>query len=119
MASSRKKKSHLVPLAQALEGVIERGRTFKDLDLLRVWDFWTQAVGEEVARHAQPAAFRGGRLLVYVDSTVWAQELQFFKDEIIGRLNAKLGQSAVSEMRFQVGRVDAGAARDDHGGPAG
>ena len=119
MAPPRKKKTQMIPLAQALEGVIERSRTFKDLDLFQVWDFWTQAVGEEVARHAQPAAFRGGRLLVYVDSTVWAQELQFFKGEIIGRLNAKLGQSAVSEIRFQVGRVNGDAARDENGGPAG
>jgi len=105
MASPRRKKSRLIPLAEGLKGVIEKSRTFADLDLLQVWRLWPQVVGADVAEHARPAAFRNGRLVVFVDSTVWSQELQFFKGQIIEQINDNLGQPVLREIRFQVGRV--------------
>jgi predicted nucleic acid-binding Zn ribbon protein len=68
-----------------------------------VWRVWDRLVGENIARNARPAAFKGSLLLVYVTSSTWLHHLQFQKKEIVNRLNDDLGQSLVSDIKFKVG----------------
>lgn len=78
-----------------------------DLELLTLWKSWTEAVGEEVARHTRPKAFKGSLLIVTVDSSVWIHHLSMMKDEIIARINKKLGEEILREIRFSIGHVEA------------
>ena len=75
-----------------------------------IWTFWDDEVGEGIARRAQPARFRNGILLVTVATHSWMQELQFMKEEIRTRLNARLGSNLVRDIFFVVGHVETGAA---------
>lgn len=77
-----------------------------DLELLSLWETWTEAVGEEVARHTRPKAFKGTLLLVTVDSSVWIHHLTMMKDEIMARINKQLGEETLREIRFSIGRVE-------------
>ena len=81
-----------------------------DLELLTLWETWTEAVGEEVAQHTRPKAFKGTLLLVTVDSSVWIHHLTMMKDEIIARINKKLGEETLREIRFSIGHVEAGGS---------
>jgi predicted nucleic acid-binding Zn ribbon protein len=78
-----------------------------DLELLTLWESWTEAVGEEVASHTRPKAFKGTLLLVTVDSSVWMYHLSMMKQEIIARINKKLGEETLREIRFSIGHVEA------------
>ncbi|VFQ42903.1 protein of unknown function duf721/upf0232 [Desulfoluna butyratoxydans] len=82
-----------------------------DLELLSLWKTWTEAVGEEVARHTRPKAFKGSLLLVTVDSSVWIHHLSMMKDEIVARINTQLGEDTLREIRFSIGHV----AEDERG----
>ncbi|WP_300667405.1 DUF721 domain-containing protein [Desulfoluna sp.] len=77
-----------------------------DLELLSLWETWTEAVGEEVARHTRPKAFRGTLLLVTVDSSVWIHHLSMMKHEIMARINKQLGEETLREIRFSIGHVE-------------
>ena len=77
-----------------------------DLELLTLWETWTEAVGEEVAKHTRPKAFKDTLLLVTVDSSVWIHHLTMMKDEIIARINRKLGDETLREIRFSIGHVE-------------
>ena len=77
-----------------------------DLELLSLWKTWTEAVGEEVARHTRPKAFKGALLLVTVDSSVWIHHLSMMKDEIMARINTQLGEDTLREIRFSIGHVE-------------
>ncbi|NLF24856.1 MAG: DUF721 domain-containing protein [Deltaproteobacteria bacterium] len=47
---------------------------------------WREIVGEEISKRSRPAYFRGNVLVVQVSSSVWAQELGFYKHVILNRI---------------------------------
>lgn len=99
----KKDASHIGDILSKKLGALA-GRS--DLELLSLWETWTEAVGEEVARHTRPKAFKGTLLLVTVDSSVWMHHLSMMKNEIITRINKKLGEDTLREIRFSIGHVE-------------
>ena len=85
------------PLAAALDGVT--GTLAPATPLARVQREWPHAVGETIAREAQPVGERGGTLIVECASAVWAQELDLMAPALVGRLNDALGDRLVSDLR--------------------
>ena len=92
-----------VHIGGVLDGLLKELRPEAESDMLRIWRIWEEAVGEEIARNARPAAVKGPILLVHVSSSTWTHHLQFLKPELIARLNAGLGRAAVEEIKFKVG----------------
>ncbi len=72
-----------------------------------IWTFWNDEVGEGIARRAQPSRFRNGILFVTVATQSWMQELQFMKEKIRDRLNARLGAELVRDIFFVSGSIAA------------
>ncbi|MBN2223983.1 MAG: DUF721 domain-containing protein [Deltaproteobacteria bacterium] len=66
----------------------------------RVFDEWEGAVGTIIAKNARPVRIDRGVLLTIVSSPVWTQELTLMKKTIIGRLNDRLGEPIVLDIRF-------------------
>jgi predicted nucleic acid-binding Zn ribbon protein len=71
----------------------------------RIWVVWDQAVGERIALHAQPSAFREGTLTVTVDSAPWMQQLTYLKKDLIAKVNGELGCEMVKEIFMKGGRI--------------
>lgn len=74
----------------------------REQTVLLVWD---EVVGEQVAGAAQPEFVRDGQLFVTTKSSVWANELGFYKTDMINRLNKRVGGPVVKDIVFKVGRV--------------
>lgn len=62
--------------------------------------FWDTCVGKEIARHTEPQKVVKGTMFVRVDNDVWRNELTFLKNEIIQKLNQKVGKKAIREIKF-------------------
>ena len=71
-----------------------------------VWTIWNRAVGNAIARNAQPEKIRNGTLIVKVSSPVWMQQLQFMKEMIAAKLNEQLKHNVVKNIFFVVGQID-------------
>jgi predicted nucleic acid-binding Zn ribbon protein len=67
--------------------------------LARVQEIWESATGPAIAAAASPTAERDGVLTVTCAAAVWAQELDLMAGELVLRLNAALGEQAISELR--------------------
>jgi predicted nucleic acid-binding Zn ribbon protein len=67
--------------------------------LARVQECWERAVGEAIAAAARPTAEREGVLEVTCEAAVWAQELDLMAVDLIPRLNAALGDQAITRLR--------------------
>jgi predicted nucleic acid-binding Zn ribbon protein len=67
--------------------------------LARVQECWERAVGEAIASAASPTAERDGVLEVTCEAAVWAQELDLMAPELIPRLNAAMGDQAITRLR--------------------
>jgi predicted nucleic acid-binding Zn ribbon protein len=70
---------------------------------LRVAERWEEAAGPEIAQHSRPNALRGGVLEVTVDSSVWCQQLQMRRPELLRALREVLGDDAPSDLWLRIG----------------
>jgi predicted nucleic acid-binding Zn ribbon protein len=64
---------------------------------------WAETVGERVAAVAEPISEGGGTLLVACSDPVWAQELDLMQDQLLARLQERLGERAPQSLRFRAG----------------
>ena len=98
------------PLSELLPTVLQRVDPDRQLRAYAVWNFWSEEVGDAIAQRAQPARVRNGILFVTVASHPWMQELQFMKETIRERLNARLGQvdpPLIRDIYFVSGTIPA------------
>ena len=85
------------PIGSALQALLPRLEPLTPLAAIQ--REWQRAVGEAVAREAQPVSVRDGVVTVGCESAVWAQELDLMSPAIVEGLNRAL---AAGEPPFQV-----------------
>jgi hypothetical protein len=73
-----------------------------DTLLARVQAAWPSVAGTAIAAESGPASEREGTVTVECSGAVWAQELDLLAPDLLGRLNAFLGDVAVRRLRFVV-----------------
>ncbi|MBU2522243.1 MAG: DUF721 domain-containing protein [Proteobacteria bacterium] len=74
-------------------------------DLENACSIWNSTVGKSVAENAQPFALKGKILLVNVTSSSWIQQLQFFKNDILTKINISAGKELIEEIKFKIGII--------------
>ena len=85
------------------------GQVLGDLGLdaaasaFRIGEMWEDVVGPEIASHCRPVAIRNDVLEAEVDSSVWCQQLQMERPQLLEALRAALGDDAPSDLRLRVG----------------
>lgn len=104
MSTGKRPKGNLEPLAQLMETVLKGAGLQKRFAEYRAVEAWEEVVGSAVAQQAQATVIRAGVLFVDVKSSVWMQELQLLRGDIIERLNAHLGQPFVKSMVLSMDR---------------
>ena len=86
------------PLGDVLRAVLERLPDASRLADHELWAHWDAVVGPTIAAHARPHRLQRGVLTVSVDAPEWMQELQFQKQDLRDRLNARIGRPAVRDL---------------------
>jgi predicted nucleic acid-binding Zn ribbon protein len=71
----------------------------------QIWEVWDSVVGEHIAGQAQPHQIRSMILWVTVSSSTWMQQLEFMKQLIIDRLNERIGEEVIKNIRFRIGEL--------------
>ena len=71
----------------------------------QIWDVWEEVVGEAIARQAQPHQTRNMVLWVTVSSSTWMQQLEFIKKQMVDRLNDRIGEKVITDIRFRIGEI--------------
>lgn len=64
---------------------------------------WKKSAGEAAFKHSRPVSLRKKILGVYVDSSVWLEELTIKKRFILKKLKMELGREKISDIRFKIG----------------
>ena len=67
---------------------------------------WKTAVGELLAGQSRPGSVRRGTLEVIVQNSAVAQELQFNKQQVLGKLKKLVSDYVIHDIRFRVGAID-------------
>ncbi|MCF8067909.1 MAG: DUF721 domain-containing protein [Desulfobacterales bacterium] len=105
MAPQQKSPRKIIHIKDILDEALKSFRQEPDTELLEVWKLWEGIVGQVIAENTKPAAFKGKLLIVHASSSTWIQQLQFFKKDIISKINIALGGKHVDDIRFKIGRI--------------
>lgn len=98
----RRSKSSPTPVHTLMAEIVRKKKWQSRFELHQVFERWQALVGKEISRHAQPNRYRGKVLWLDVSDSVWLQQLQFLKNDLLVKLNRSLPQEQVEDIRFQL-----------------
>jgi hypothetical protein len=101
----RKEPSGPRPIAGAIREFLAESGLLRGRGDDRVLRAWSDAAGPAWKERARAVAFRGGRLMVEVTSSVALAELRgFHAEKLRARANAALGEDVIHKVTFQLER---------------
>ena len=87
-------------LKKVLEKTIEKSG-FKNAILQEsAVSIWPYVVGKNISKISKAIRVDKGVLFIKVESATWKQELYMQKNEIINKINKKIGSKAIKEIRL-------------------
>ena len=110
MRRARKKQKNLLKLGDFLDKTLKRRKILLDIADPFLVEAWNESVGKGIAAHTYPFKFRNNTLFVRVSNSVWMQQLQFMKQDIIDKVNPAFGNRTVKNIHFSIGKIPAASA---------
>jgi len=92
--------------SEVLQKLFESGNSPLSEQFMRwkLWARWSDFVGPTVAQNTEPVGFYRGTLYLRVSNSSWMQQLSFMKEHIQAKVNQKLGQNFVKNIRYTLDR---------------
>ena len=87
-------------IGDLLRQFLRDGPLAEGLQRQQALEIWPEVVGEVIAAHSEAISLEGGVLHVRVDGSVWAQELTMLQAQIKAGFARRLGEGAVTDIRF-------------------
>ena len=81
--------------------------------LHQVFDGWATLVGEPLASHVRPTTLRDGLLRLVADEPAWATQVKYLGQELVDRINERLGEQLVRELVISVRGIRRRQVRPD------
>jgi len=109
---SRARRPRMVRAARAgdlLGGLLQGLGLSERMVQYRAVLLWNEVVGPQIAARTRPERIRDGILEVSVDQPVWMQQLQLLKPQLLGKLNAQLGEAPLRDIFLKRGKITAPA----------
>jgi len=66
---------------------------------------WAEIVGPDIARHSRAVRFADGILTIVVEKDAWRQELEMQREQILQRIHATPGGTAVKKIVLKAGSL--------------
>nr|CBX30431.1 hypothetical protein N47_Q17540 [uncultured Desulfobacterium sp.] len=92
-------------MGNILGNILNKFRMELGFETENISGIWKNIVGEAIYKNTKPAGFKGQTLLVNVSGSVWMQELQYYKKDIISKLNNEFGKEMVRDIKFKIGAI--------------
>jgi len=99
-----KRNNSTLPLAQLLQDLfleIEISEAVLIENLKVVWKSATDAI---LASHSEPVRMVRNTLYVWVDHSIYANELMLMKNAILDKIHNEAGLTAVEDIRIETGK---------------
>ena len=90
------------PLGASLGELSTRFGLAPPTTLHQVFDGWATLVGEPLASHVRPTTLRDGLLRLVADEPAWATQVKYLGQELVDRINERLGEPLVRELVVSV-----------------
>jgi predicted nucleic acid-binding Zn ribbon protein len=90
------------PIGASLGDVAARFGLAAPSQLHSVFSGWSDLVGEPLATHVRPTELRDGILRLQADESNWASQIGYLGQELVDRINERLGAQVVTEVVVSV-----------------
>ena len=87
-------------LRKAIEEAVDGAGIKSALDQETAVTLWALVVGDVISAITRAEKVEAGTLVVRVETSVWRQELHMQKEELIKKINKKIGTKAIRDIRF-------------------
>ncbi|MEA1881795.1 MAG: DUF721 domain-containing protein [Candidatus Marinimicrobia bacterium] len=87
-------------MKKAIDMFLKKAGLEKGVKQNRAIFVWKEVVGRKIAENTTPEKVEHGILIVKAENPSWRQELVFKKQEIVNKLNKKLGENTIREIKF-------------------
>jgi len=84
-----------------LNQLIETKGWEEKLDEAKLPEIWLEVAGEKISKYAKTGKFEDGVLTILTESSTWRSELKLRTDEIIKKLNDKLGKEVIKSLKIK------------------
>jgi len=102
MTQDKKKKvEHLGDVLKNVISDIGKKKRFSE----ELKEAWEKAAGKKAAGHTRAVSLRKGRLAINVDDSGWLYDLTLKKKELLKKIEEKLKNKNIKEIRFRIGDV--------------
>jgi hypothetical protein len=101
----RKAQQKFLHIGEILAGTLRRKKIPIHVADQHVSSVWDRAVGSIIAANTRAHNIKNGTLFVKVSTSVWMQQLQFMKQEIMDKVNACLENQTIRNINFSIGEV--------------
>ncbi|HXN07086.1 MAG TPA: DUF721 domain-containing protein [Nitrospiria bacterium] len=102
-----------LPVATLLKDILRKYGLEPQIRFFQLIDRWEEVVGSQVAGHTLPASLKFRKLTLHVDSSAWMNQLNYLKEELIGKINRELGENWVKEVYLKIGPVEKSGVRPE------
>ena len=105
-SGERKRRYEPQPIGDVLTELAARYGLGQSLALEQLQEAWKEAVGPDIAPFTKAVGVKGGLLEVVVAASVWVQELNFQKAELLAEFKQRMPKSKIRGLRFKVGPLE-------------
>ena len=92
-------------IRSAMKSILELLDREGHFAIVRLVKEWPEIVGEAIARRTEIVSLKFHTAVVKVSGAMWIQELNLMKSQILARVQQRLGEDSVRELRFIQGRL--------------
>ena len=103
----RKKNPYFKPIGDVLADVLKKRQINLPTKDPHLWKAWEASVGPLIAAQTAVDRLKNDVLFVKVSNSVWMQQLQFMKKDILEKFNASFGKGTVQNIFFTLGPISA------------
>lgn len=89
-------------ISTALERFLHRKRLDRELQIAKVWAYWSDILGEELAKLARPLGRRKNTLIIGAVDNVVMQELVYYSPQILEQIDEFLGWQPFDKVVFEL-----------------
>ncbi len=96
-----KGKESIQSLGDALKLLVQTLGIEQRVEQYKIFDVWSEVVGDQVAKVAAPERIHNGVLIVSVNNAPWRNELTFRKQEILKKIHSKTNSQSIVDIKFR------------------
>ena len=85
----------------AIQNFLKKSGLNSGVEQQEALKIWGETVGNKISKNTEPMSVKNGILVIKTTNSVWKQELQIQKTEIIKKLNNRLKKNIIKEIRFK------------------